>query len=318
MELVFEYLLCASGFIAVLLAVEGLWRFIRGQIGEERTIKRRLAKARETAAARSAAETKAAPGPVARLVSARLPGLENALARAQAPVNALQLLAAGLLLFMLVLSGLILIGAPRMIAFAAALALGAGVPYLVVTGLVARRRRRFLEQLPQAVDIMARGLQAGHPVMSAMTVVGERMPEPLGPEFQLVVEEMTYGLDRDQALGNLVRRFPLSELRMFTASLEVTRETGGNLAEVFLKLGDAIRAKDQLRKKVHAISAEGRMTFWVVSALPLVVGGLLMLIRPVFFLDVAKDPLFWPMLSFAPVSLATGSAIIWKMINIKI
>jgi tight adherence protein B len=317
MDLVFEYLLCATGFIAVLLAVEGLWRFVRGAIGEEREVKRRLSKARE-GAAEPAAPSKAPPGPLTRLVSQRLPWLDRALTHARAPVSALQVLAGGLVLFALVLSIFIMVGAPQLIAFAAALAIGFGVPYLVVTGMVARRRHRFLTQLPQAVDVIARSLQAGHPVMTAMSVVGERMPAPLGPEFRLVVEEMTYGLDRDQALENLVRRFPLPELRMFTASLEITRETGGNLAEVFLKLASAIRAKAQLRLKVQAISAEGRLTFWVVSALPIVVSGALLLLRPAFFMDVAKDPLFWPMISFAPVSLTIGSAIIWKLVNIRI
>ena len=134
----------------------------------------------------------------------------------------------------------------------------------------------------------------------------------------MVVEEMTYGLDRDEALNNLVQRFPLPELRMFVACLEVTRETGGNLAEVFLKLGEAIRAKDQLRRKVHAISAEGRLTFWVVSALPFIVGGAILLLRPQFFAEVVKDMLFWPMMSYAPVSLVIGSTMIWRMVNFKI
>ena len=318
MDLVFEYLLCATGFIAVLLAVEGLWRFVRGAIGEEREIKRRLTKARDGSAEPAAAAAKAPPGPLTRLVSQHLPWLERALTHAHAPVSALQVLAAALILFALVLSCLIMIGAPDPIAFAVALVIGFGVPYSIIKGLVARRRRRFLTQLPQAVDVIARSLQAGHPVTSAMAVVGERMPAPLGPEFRLVVEEMTYGLDRDQALQNLVRRFPLPELRMFTASIEITRETGGNLAEVFLKLATAIRSKAQLRLKVHAISSEGRLSFWVVSALPIVVGGALLLLRPGFFTDVAKDRLFWPMMSFAPISLAIGSAMIWKMVNIRI
>lgn len=221
-------------------------------------------------------------------------------------------------LFLLVFLGLSTLGAPRLLAAFAATALATGTPYLVVSGMTSRRRKRFLDQLPQAVDLMARSLQAGHPVAAAMSVVGQRMPDPMGPEFQVVIDEMTYGLDRDQALDNLVQRFPVAELRMFTASLEVTRESGGNLAEVFLKLAEAIRAKEQLRKKIIAISAEGRITFWVVTALPFVVGAALMLLRPGFFLDVAEDPLFWPMLSFAPVTLTIGAIIIWRMVNIRI
>ena len=251
-------------------------------------------------------------------MSERLPWLERALTNAHAPVNAVQVLAGALVLFAVVLSTFSMIGAPQPIAFAIALPIGFGVPYLIVTGMAAHRRRRFLMQLPQAVDVIARSLQAGHPVTAAMAVVGERMPAPLGPEFRLVVEEMTYGLDREQALENLVRRFPLPELRMFTASIEITRETGGNLAEVFLKLAAAIRSKAKLREKVHAISSEGRISFWVVSALPFVVGGALLVLRPSFFTDVVTDPLFWPMMSYAPISLAIGSAIIWKMVNIRI
>jgi tight adherence protein B len=133
-----------------------------------------------------------------------------------------------------------------------------------------------------------------------------------------VIEEMTYGLSRDAALQNMLQRFPVAELRMFVACLEVTRESGGNLAEVFLKLAEAIRAKQQFRQKVTALSAEGRMSFWVVSGLPFVVGAALMLLRPRYFLDVAGDPLFWPMISGGPVLLLIGATIIWRMVNVKL
>lgn len=311
------YILYAAAFIAVILAVEGAWRLVRANLGEERTVSRRLARARSTVAA-AAIQTTPKPSGLSAFLNARFPRLEQALVRARAPFGAGALVLGAGALFLVVLLGLGAIGAPRPLALFAAATLSLGTPYLVVNGMISARRKRFLDQLPQAVDLMARSLQAGHPVASAMSVVGQRMPEPMGPEFQVVIDEMTYGLDRDQALDNLVRRFPIAELRMFTASLEVTRESGGNLAEVFLKLADAIRAKEQLRKKIIAISSEGRITFWVVTALPFVVGGALMLLRPEFFLSVADDPLFWPMLSYAPVTLTIGAVIIWRMVNIRI
>lgn len=313
----FEYILYALAFIAVILAVEGAWRLARANLGQERAVKRRLGRAR-SAVDPGGAMPQAKPDALSVVLSARLPRLAQALVRARAPFGAGPLLLGAAALFLLVFLGLSTVGAPRLLAFFAATALATGAPYLVIAGMIARRRKRFLDQLPHAVDLMARSLQAGHPVGAAMSVVGQRMPEPMGPEFQIVIDEMTYGLDRDRALDNLVQRFPVAELRMFTASLEVTRESGGNLAEVFLKLADAIRAKEHLRKKIIAISAEGRMTFWVVTALPLLVSAALMLSRPDFYLNVAQDPLFWPMISFAPTTLTIGAVIIWRMVNIRI
>jgi tight adherence protein B len=318
MASVFEYILYAAAFIAVVLGVEGLARLVQANIGEERKVAQRLAKSR---AQPTVAQAAAAPAPrdrFSKAIATRFPGLEEALTAADAPFSLLQLLLLAITLFVVVFVLLRLVHAPLLIGVVAGAALAIGAPVATVSGLISRRRRRFLDQMPQAVDLIARSLQAGHPVTSAMTVVGQRMSAPLGPEFRTVVEEMAYGLDRSEAIANMLRRFPLAELRMFAACLEVTRESGGNLAEVFLKLAEAIRAKDNLRQKVFAISAEGRMSFWVVSGLPFVVGGALMLLRPQFFLDVAQDKLFWPMMSYAPVSLAIGAAMIWRMVNLKI
>jgi len=310
-----EYLLYATAFIAVVFAVEGVGRLLQSSMGEARTIGQRLAKAR-----RNAAQGAADPGKerLSQSLAARFPRLQAALTRADARFNALQLIVGALALSVGALALLSTVGAPPLVACGAAIALGVGTPYLLLAGMASRRRKRFLDQLPHAVDLIARSLQAGHPVTTAMTVVGQRMPAPLGAEFRLVIEEMTYGLDREHALANMLVRFPLPELRMFVASLEVTRETGGNLAEVFLKLGEAIRAKDHLRRKIHAISAEGRMTFWVVTGLPFLVGCAIFLLRPQFFTDVASDSLFWPMMAFAPVTLTIGATMIWRMVNLKI
>jgi tight adherence protein B len=318
MEAIIQYLLYAAAFIAVVLGIEGIARLIRSQVGEERAVGRRLAKARAGASVKAQMRQSTGAEIFANAIAKRLPWLERALVRADAPLNAMHIVLISAALFIGVLALMSVAGAPHLIRLAAAAAVAVAVPALGLSGLASRRRKKFLDQLPQAVDLIARSLQAGHPVTSAMTIVGQRMPAPLGPEFLIVVEEMTYGLDRDEALANLLRRFPLPELQMFVACLEVTRESGGNLAEVFLKLAEAIRAKDHLRRKVHAISAEGRMSFWVVSGLPFVVGGALLLIQPVFYLAVAQDSLFWPMMSYAPVSLTIGSTLIWRMVNFKI
>ncbi len=197
-------------------------------------------------------------------------------------------------------------------------AAGLAIPALIVAVMIHRRRKRFLTQMPQTVDLIARSLQAGHPVTTAISVAGRQMPDPIGPELAEVIAEMSFGLDRDEAFRNLLQRFPLAELRLFVASLEVTRETGGNIAEVLLKLSETMRAKAQLRKKVHAISAEGRLTLIVVSALPPLVGFGITVFQPGYYSGVASNPLFWPLMSAPPILVLLGALIIWRMINFKI
>jgi tight adherence protein B len=310
-----QFALYALAFTAVVLAVEGAGRLVRARFGEERAVSRRLDRIRSRPVRPDGG---GAPDRLTAFIDARFPSLQRALARAGTPVASGQLAPAVLFGFLLVAGALSAAGAPRVIALPFAFALAVGIPAIVFASAAARRQKRFLNQLPQAVDLMARSLQAGHPVGTAMSVVAQRMPAPLGPEFQTVIDEMTYGLDRNAALENLLQRFPVAELRMFTASLEVTRESGGNLAEVFLKLAESIRAKDHLRRKIVAISAEGRITFFVVTALPFLVGGALLVLRPGLYLDVADDPLFWPMMSCAPLTLAAGAFVIWRMVNIRI
>jgi tight adherence protein B len=283
--------------------------------------------ARRLARPEAAASSPSAGGPPAdgdasagldRLIDARLPGLRRRLLAAGAPFTPSQVVLGSLAAFGLLLVALYLAAVPALVAIALAVWGGLAGPVLVLSILAARRQQRFLQQMPQAVDLMARSLQAGHPVTTAMTVAARQMPDPIGPELSVVIAEMSLGLERDAALRNLLRRFPLPELRMFAACLEVTRETGGNVAETLLNLGETMRAKGQLRKKVAAISAEGRMSFWVVSILPVAVVGMLLLLAPAYFLEVAPDPLFWPLMSAPPILWGIGALMIWRMINFKI
>jgi tight adherence protein B len=176
----------------------------------------------------------------------------------------------------------------------------------------------FLEQFPGAVDLVARSLQAGHPIPVALGIVAEQAPDPIGTEFGITIDEMSFGLDRDEALSNMVQRFPTPELHLFVAAIQITRETGGNLAEVFLKLADVIRAKATLRKKVAALTAEGRLSCIILAVLPIFLFAILSLLRPEFYGAVASDPLFAPMMTLPPILLVIGVTFIWRMVNFKI
>jgi tight adherence protein B len=309
------FLLVALLALALAAAAQGSWLLLRGSFGEGRTLRRRLARIAAGAEPKSGGEASSA---LDSLIDARLPWLRRRLLAARAPFTPIQMLLGSLALSLAFLVLTSLSGAPLLLALAAAGWGGLAAPLLLLSWLAERRRQLFRTQLPQTVDLMARSLQAGHPVNTAMLVAAQQMPDPMGPELALVLDEMNYGLGRDAALRKLIQRFPLAELRMLAATLEVTRETGGNVAEVFLKLADTMRAKAQLRRKVLAISAEGRLTFWIVSALPFAVAGAIIAMRPGYYTEVMADPLFLPLMCGPPLLLALGAAMIWRMVNFRI
>jgi tight adherence protein B len=313
-----KVLLWVVVLIAIALLVEGLWLLARSTFGE-RHVNRRLGMIRKTGDGGAALSLIAERdgGPVSQWLDARVPALRDALWAARLPVSSARVVGMAGGAAVGVMAVLALFGAPPALALLAGAVLGILGPLLLIQLRASARRKLFLEQFPAAIDLIARSLQAGHPAPVAISVVAQQMPDPIGTEFGLVVDEMTYGVDRDQALRNLADRFPAPELLMFVASVQVTRETGGNLAEVFLNLSEVIRAKAQLRKKVLAISAEGRMSCTVVSLLPVVVTGAILMIRPGYYLDVAKDPWFLPMMMGPPALLGLGVFTIWRMVNFK-
>jgi tight adherence protein B len=298
-------------------ALYGLWLTAASFGGASRRVTRRLARARPQAGLEP--ETEEEPGGRALFTwtDRHLPRLQKRLASANAPFSPSQIVLLQIALGATVLLALDLAHVPSIAGLPLAALVGFGVPLLAVGVLAERRRKRFVTQLPQAIDLIARSLQAGHPITAAMAVAAEQMSEPLGPELKVVIAEMNFGLDRDTALRHLADRFPVPELRMFAASLEITRETGGNIAEVLLGLADRLRQHAQLRKKVDALSAEGRLSFWVIAALPVLAGGAILAIRPQYYGEVMGDPLFWPMMAEPPIMLTIGAVVIWRMINFR-
>lgn len=314
------YLVYAALFVAVVLIIEGLWLFLRSMSPQAREINRRMALINERGDSKAALSflKDRQGGPVSQVIAQHAPWLAQMLWMSRAAVTPARLLAiaGGLSLGSMLLFAVL--GAPPVMMLIFGLVLGFGGPLGVVAFLAAGRRKAFLDQFPGAVDLVARSLQAGHPVPVALGVVAQQTSDPIGTEFGIAIDEMAFGLDRDEALSNMVRRFPLPELHLFVAAIQITRESGGNLAEVFLKLADVIRAKATLRKKVGALTAEGRMSCMVLAILPIALFLILSIMRPEFYGAVNADPLFLPMMTVPPVLLVMGVAIIWRMVNFKI
>lgn len=209
-------------------------------------------------------------------------------------------------------SGRILISA----AFAAVI--GAVLPLMLLNGKATRTRKKMQEQFPVALDVFVRGLRAGHPIAAALDLLTTEMSDPIGSEFGLAVDEVTYGAELRDALQNMAERWDLDDMRMFVVSLSVQSETGGNLAEILENLSRVIRERQSMMLKVRALSSEGRMTAVILTALPVLTFAGLFLINPRFFLDVANDPWFIPGFVFLILLYTIGFFWIRKMVDLKV
>lgn len=147
----------------------------------------------------------------------------------------------------------------------------------------ARRLKRFVEQLPLAIDVIVRSLNAGHPLVTAIALVGREMPDPIGSEFGLLSDQLTFGLELDQAMVNMVDRVGAEELNLVAITVSVQRGTGGNLSEILENLSTMIRDRTMLRAKIRAISAEGRMTGRVMAVFPFFLYFLIATLAPQYF-----------------------------------
>jgi len=166
--------------------------------------------------------------------------------------------------------------------------------------------------------VFVRGLRAGHPIAAALDLLTVEMPDPIGSQFGLAVDEVTYGAELRDALQDMAERWDSDDMRMFVVSLSIQNETGGNLAEILENLSRVVRERHAMYLKVRALSSEGRMTGWMLSILPIFSFILLFTMSPRFFLDVANDPWFVPGFVLIGLNYLAGVLIIRKMIDLKV
>jgi tight adherence protein B len=235
----------------------------------------------------------------------------------------LMLLVAPAVLFLLIILFLLAtgaaLGAGRLTLLATFAAMvGAGVPLLFFQFRATRMRKKMQDQFPVALDVFVRGLRAGHPIAAALDLLTVEMSDPIGSQFGIVVDEVTYGADLRDALSAMADRWDLEDMRMFVVSLSVQSETGGNLAEILENLSKVIRERASMMLKVRALSSEGRMTATMLTALPVLAFTLLFIGNPSFYLDVADDPAFLPGFVGLLVLYAIGFFSIRRMVDLKV
>ena len=196
--------------------------------------------------------------------------------------------------------------------------LGIALPLFFLQFRANRRRKRMQDQFPVALDVFVRGLRAGHPIAAALDLLTVEMPDPIGSQFGIVVDEVTYGADLRDALAGMADRWNLEDMRMFVVSLSVQSETGGNLAEILENLSTVIRERASMMMKVRALSSEGRMTAIMLTALPVLAFAILFLTNPGFYLDVSDDPAFIPGFAGLIIMYMIGFVSIRRMVDLKV
>jgi tight adherence protein B len=180
-----------------------------------------------------------------------------------------------------------------------------------------RRIKRFSEQFPDTLDVIVRGVRVGLPFTSALNLVAREMPDPVGTEFGMTSDEISFGLEMSTALHNLQRRVGQEDLLYFVIAISIQSQTGGKLAEVLTRLSRLIRQRAMLRLKVRALSAEGRMSGYFLSAMPFLLFGIISLMSPNYFTSVQDHPLIPPALALGLGALLIGNVMMYRMINFK-
>lgn len=197
-----------------------------------------------------------------------------------------------------------------------------GIIYFIPPMLVKQRRRKRLftcsVQLSGALGTMANALRAGFSFMQALQLIGEETPDPLGTELKRALFDMRYGVTLEEAFAQLVKRLPNRELEIALEALLVQRSSGGNLAILLETIQETIRGRIRLKEEVHALTAPGRFSSWIVTVLPIALGIYLELASPQYFNEVWTSPLGWIMMGSSAIGVILGWIIIRKIVQIEV
>ncbi|WP_454741454.1 type II secretion system F family protein [Cupriavidus necator] len=197
-------------------------------------------------------------------------------------------------------------------------ALAGVLPVLHVIRQRHKRLKHMEAQLPDAVDMISRALRAGHAFSGALGMVGTEMKAPIGPEFRTTFEEINYGVALDEAMTNLAMRVPINDLRYFVIAVLIQRESGGNLAEILDTIGNLVRERLKLFDKIRVLSAEGRLSAWILGLLPFGTAALILVVNPDFMRVLWEDPLGLRMVAGALFSMFMGVLWMRKIIRIRV
>ena len=200
-----------------------------------------------------------------------------------------------------------------------ALALVAAIAIMAFAFSYIRSRRifNFAEQLPDAIDIITRGVRAGLPFSSSVTLVAREMADPVATEFGMLADEIAFGLDLRSALDNLYRRVGQEDLLFLTVAVSIQSQTGGNLGEILSRLSKLMRSRSKMRLKINALSAEGRLSAIALTLLPFALFLIINVLSPAYYSTVRGNALLEPAIYLSLSLLLVGNIIMYRMVHFK-
>lgn len=192
------------------------------------------------------------------------------------------------------------------------------LPLMVMSMIQSARLKRISAQLPDALDLMARALRAGHPLSLSIGTVAETMPDPIGTEFGIMVDQISYGDELVTAFRKLAERNSSEDFHYLAVSIAIQHGTGGNLGRVLGVLAGVMRGRIMMRRKIKSMSAEGRISAWILSSIPFLMVGLNSIITPSYYGDVVQDPYFMPLTLVALGLIFLNGFVLFRLVNFRI
>lgn len=199
-----------------------------------------------------------------------------------------------------------------------AIGAGLGLPHKIIGMMINKRKKRILNDFPEATDVLVRGLKSGLPVTESIRVVGTEMKGPIAEEFLRMSDSIRIGQNVDEVMWESARRVDLPEFKFFVVSMAIQRETGGNLAETLQNLGDVLRARRQVKLKVKAYSSEAKASAYIIGVLPFVIGGIVYSLNEKYVMQLFTDDRGHQMLAVGGVWMMIGIFTMAKMIKFEV
>ena len=212
----------------------------------------------------------------------------------------------------------LLMGLPTIVCILAGIPIGFLIPHIVTGTMAKRRQDKFMRNLPEALDLIVRGLKSGLPVTESIRVVGQEIMDPIGFEFRGVADAVKFGKPMIEALWSIEPRIDIQEFRFFITALAIQQETGGNLAETLENLSNILRRRKQMKLKIKALSSEAKASAYIIGSLPFIMFAIILTMNYDYGSQLYKDPRGIILIACGFVSYAIGIAIMWKMVRFDI
>ncbi|SDH38927.1 type II secretion system F family protein [Roseospirillum parvum] len=196
-------------------------------------------------------------------------------------------------------------------------AMGLGFPRLVLKKLIKRRQKKFTANFADAIDVIVRGIRSGLPVGECMSIIGREFDDPVGPEFQLLIEGQKLGMTLSDVLDRALTRMPTNEVKFFAIVLVIQQQTGGNLADTLSNLSNVLRERKKLKDKIKSLSSEAKASAMIIGSLPIVMTLLLFLVKREYITTLFTDPVGQIMILIGLGWMGTGVLIMNQMVNFE-